>query len=402
MARRSRETSSCWVLVAGGFHADGGMDKLNAALARYLIDQGHAVHLVAFRIDDSFLLRHAAGTYLVAKPAGSFFLGRTRLDRRGRRVAAALKARGLRVRVVANGIGCTWPDINWVHFVNHAWPSRMMHGPRWLRLKSRIEARHTLRLERHVLPRARLLIANSRRTRADLLKYLQVPPDRIVTVYPGLESDWAPATAEERNRARSSLGISDPSPTILFVGALGFDRRKGFDTLWEAWRRLAGREDWRATLLVAGDGRALPHWRRIVSASEYGKRVRFLGFAPIAEVLPAADLLVSPTRYEPYGLNVHEAICRGVPALVSADAGVAERFPPSLRPCLLASPDDPDEIARRLVEWSGRGDDCRRLFAPLSRALRDHTADAMARQIVEAVTESSDGKWRELNDRRAV
>jgi len=38
-------------------------------------------------------------------------------------------------------------------------------------------------------------------------------------------------------------------------------------------------------------------------------------------------VLVSPVRYEAYGLNVQEALCCGVPAIVSACAGVAERYP---------------------------------------------------------------------------
>ena len=37
-----------------------------------------------------------------------------------------------------------------------------------------------------------------------------------------------------------------------------------------------------------------------------------------------------PARYEAYGLAVHEALCRGLPALVSASAGVAERYPADL------------------------------------------------------------------------
>ena len=37
--------------------------------------------------------------------------------------------------------------------------------------------------------------------------------------------------------------------------------------------------------------------------------------------------MVHPARYEAYGLGVHEAICRGLPAIVSAGAGIAELYP---------------------------------------------------------------------------
>lgn len=376
-----------WVLVAGGFHDFGGMDKLNAALARHLIGEGRPVHLVGFRIDDRFR-GSAAGVHIVRKIGGSFFLGRARLDRRGRAIAAEVRRRYPNARVVTNGIGCGWPDINWVHFVNHAWPPRASGGPRWLQLKSRFEAFATLRLEPRILPRTQLLIANSNRTRSDLIQYLQAPAERIVIVYPGLDREWLPATAEERVAALDWLGIDRLEPTIVFVGALGHDPRKGFDILWDAWCRLCARNDWRGTLIVAGGGRALPGWRRTIEESGFADRVRVLGFSTrVSEVLAAADLLVSPTRYEPYGMNVHEAIIRGVPAIVSARAGIAERFPQSLRSTLLVNPDDPDELVALLLDWSHHVDAFRERFEPLGAMLRAHSDDAMAREIVDAASD---------------
>ena len=53
-------------------------------------------------------------------------------------------------------------------------------------------------------------------------------------------------------------------------------------------------------------------------------------------VFAACDLLIHPARYEAYGLAVHEALCRGLPALVSATAGVAERYPEDLGQLLAA------------------------------------------------------------------
>ncbi|MDK2408772.1 glycosyltransferase [Aphanizomenon sp. PH219] len=54
--------------------------------------------------------------------------------------------------------------------------------------------------------------------------------------------------------------------------------------------------------------------------------INFLGFrADVPNLLRAADCLVAPTRYEAYDLGVHEALCCGLPAIVSADAGVDER-----------------------------------------------------------------------------
>ena len=61
------------------------------------------------------------------------------------------------------------------------------------------------------------------------------------------------------------------------------------------------------------------------------RAAKFLWSADVPNLLRAADCLVAPTRYEAYGLGVHEALCCGLPGIVSADAGVAERYSPELQ-----------------------------------------------------------------------
>ncbi|HEY6395781.1 MAG TPA: glycosyltransferase family 4 protein, partial [Candidatus Binataceae bacterium] len=106
------------------------------------------------------------------------------------------------------------------------------------------------------------------------------------------------------------------------------------------------------------------------------------------EVLAASDLLVSPVRYEGYGLNVHEALCRGVPAMVSASAGVAERYPSELGELLLPDPEDAGDLAKRILSW--RTDICgwKLRVVPLANSLRQRTWEDMAHEIV-AIAENS-------------
>ena len=107
----------------------------------------------------------------------------------------------------------------------------------------------------------------------------------------------------------------------IFVGALG-DRRKGFDVLFEAWRMLVLDPAWDVDLFVAGEGAERDAW--IARSKEMGlaSRIHFLGFrTDVSSLLAAADVLVHPARYEAYGLGVHEAICQGVPAIVTSAAG---------------------------------------------------------------------------------
>jgi glycosyltransferase involved in cell wall biosynthesis len=232
---------------------------------------------------------------------------------------------------------------------------------------------------------ARLVIANSERTRRDLIDRLGVPPGRVHTVYYGADPErFRPPAPEERAAARARLGWaeSDGRPAAAFVGALG-DERKGFDTLFAAWRRLARDPGWDARLLVVGAGAMLPAWRARAAEEGLGDSVRFLGFRDdVPAVLAACDLLVSPARYEAYGLNVQEALCCGLPAIVSADAGVAERYPGPLRELLLPDPDDPADLARRIAAWRADPGPLRSAVADLGRALRARPWDRCAAEIV--------------------
>jgi glycosyltransferase involved in cell wall biosynthesis len=373
-----------WLLVSGDFTPLGGMDRANYALASYLAGEGADVHLVTHRAWPDLEGLPGVTVRRVPRPLGSHLLGESLLDRAGRRWARRLGGRG--PRVVVNGGNCRWDDINWVHYVHAAWRPRGGPGGGALRrVKRAVADRRFRRGERDAIRRARLVVANSDRTRRDVIEGLGVAPERVHTVYYGADPErFRPPGLEERAAAREALGWggSDDRPAVAFVGSLG-DARKGFDTLYGAWRRLARDPGWDARLVVVGAGATLPAWRSRAEAEGLGESVRFLGFRDdVPRVLAACDLLVSPTRYEAYGLNVQEALCCGLPAIVTASAGVAERYPESLRPLLLPDPDDDADLAARIAAWRAGAGPLREAVADLGRALRGRGWDRCAAEIV--------------------
>ena len=82
---------------------------------------------------------------------------------------------------------------------------------------------------------------------------------------------------------------------------------------------------------------------------------------------------------------MHEALCRGLPALVSAEAGVAERYPSDLRALLLPNPDDVTDLVDRLRHWRKSSEVFRAAVLPLSNALRKYSWNTMAERIVQIV-----------------
>jgi glycosyltransferase involved in cell wall biosynthesis len=184
-------------------------------------------------------------------------------------------------------------------------------------------------------------------------------------------------------RAKAAIGCDASRAVVLFVGALG-DRRKGFDTLYAAWTALSRSRNWDAHLVVAGSGAELDRWRAKASGEGMRERITFLGYrTDVPALIAAADVMVHPARYEAYGLAVHEAICSGVPAIVSACAGIAERFPTGLAPLLLDDPNSAADLCARLQQWRDAADEFTREARAFGATLRARSWDDMAREIAD-------------------
>jgi len=364
-----------YVLVAGDFVRTGGMDVANFALADYLAREGEDVHLVAFRVSEELAAYPNVTAHTVRRPLGYDVLGAPLLG-----AAALLRQRDKAARFVVNGGNAPLRAINWVHYVHAAYTPKSVGG-KFRRLKDAV-SHHTARMtERVALQRARLVVANSELTRTHLVELIGIPAERVRAIYYGIDpARFHPVDAEGRARARKALQWDD-RPRVVFIGALG-NRRKGFDVLWSAWTRLCRGASWDATLVVVGQGAELDRWRAEAGAAGMKRRVDFLGFrSDVPLILGASDLLVAPTRYEAYGLGVHEALCCGLPAIVSTQSGVAERYPSTLRDLLLPDPDDVSDLVARLTRWRERESTFQEAASAFGATLRARTWDDMAREI---------------------
>jgi glycosyltransferase involved in cell wall biosynthesis len=376
-----------WLVVAGDFTPFGGMDVANYELARHLATRGD-VHLVTHRAWPDLSRLPSVTIHRVRRPFGSHALGSPWLSREGRRVWRALAPS--RVQAIVNGGNCAVGAVTWVHYV-HAAYAPTTAGSAMRRMKAASLHRRDVAAERRVIRAARLVICNSLRTRDDVVDRIGADPSRVHVVYYGSdEARFSTVSTEERAAAKRALGCAPERPLVGFVGALG-DRRKAFDVVFAAWTDLCRRTDWDADLVVAGAGSELAQWRARAGSAGIAARVRLVGFrANMPEVFAALDAVVHPARYEAYGLSVHEAICRGVPAFVSRSAGVAERYPADLDDLLIDDPNDAAALAAQLLQWRGRADEIRGRVAPLSRTLRGRSWDTMAAEIVALVERAGD------------
>jgi glycosyltransferase involved in cell wall biosynthesis len=362
------------------------MDRANYELAWHLTHRvGGLVHLVSHSISPLLAAHPCVTWHRVPKPLNSYTLGAPLLARKGRRVAEKLVQAG--ARVVVNGGNCAWPDVNWVHAVHAAWDNRDTHAPRSFKLRNHWNKCQARRAEYRAVHMARVVLTNSESARQQLIDRLGIRGQRIHVVYLGTDAEiFHPWSERERSEARRRLGWSHNRPMVAFIGALGHDRNKGFDVLFGAWEKLCEDPQWDVDLVAAGHGAELGWWRRRVAARGLWQRVHLVGFSQhVAELLAAVDALVSPVHYDAYGLGVHEALCCGLPALVTRCAGVAERYPHDLTDLLLDSPPNVNDVAQRLYRWRRDRASYNASLMRFSRMLRQHTWEDMAAQIVRII-----------------
>jgi glycogen(starch) synthase len=191
--------------------------------------------------------------------------------------------------------------------------------------------------------RADQLITCSSAMRAEVAHLFDVEPAGITVLHNGIERrDWrVPAAGVAAAKAKHS---PDGAPLIFFFGRLEWE--KGVQDLIAALPRIR-RTHPGTRLVVAGRGN---HASALVEeARRYRVRraVDFVGHLSDRELgatLAAADTVVLPSKYEPFGIVALEAAAAGAPLVASTAGGLGEVVEDG-RTGLSFDPGDVDAIA---------------------------------------------------------
>ncbi len=212
-------------------------------------------------------------------------------------------------------------DVNTAHFVHGAWAKSSAHTARHNRnpygLYHKVLTALHASQERVAYGRARHVVAISEQVRRQLAE-IGIAESKISVIYNGVDTaEFAPGTA-----LRSDYGLPGDTFLALFAGDMTTPR-KNLDTVLEA---LQSAPD--VHLVVVGALRKNPYPAR-VKAMGLAQRVTFLGFRrDLPQIMRTVDAFVYPSRYEPLGLVVLEALSSGLPIVTSRATGASELVGP--------------------------------------------------------------------------
>ncbi len=255
-------------------------------------------------------------------------------------------------------------------------PERLSGLPRFLLHRARRGANARL-----VRATTRHFIAVSAAARDARCRYFGLDPSQVTVVPPGVRGAFFRTPPEaELGRLRHELGAVGRSPVLIGVGRL--EPAKGQRDLLEMADGL--RRRWpRLLLLLAGDGPDRPLLQAWIGALGLQQHVRLLGErTDLPLLLAAADLFVSASRVEGFGLAVLEAMAAGRP-VAAYHTPAYDDFLDSGRTALLVA----EHRAQALLDAADRilrdPDLARRLAAAARCKASELSARTMARRVLD-------------------
>lgn len=188
------------------------------------------------------------------------------------------------------------------------------------------------------------LIAVSNSTRDHLIKYGRIQPQKIITMYNGIDpSNFKPVSGDIRDAKRKELGI--PDNAFLFLTVAVLREAKGIQFMLKAMTNII-RSLPNAHYLIVGAGDYESALKNEVETSHLEHRVTFAGQrTDIPDFLSISDLFVLPTLIDALPTVLIEATAAGKAIVASNVGGVPEIVENEVNG-LLVQPGDPAQLEK--------------------------------------------------------
>jgi len=187
------------------------------------------------------------------------------------------------------------------------------------------------------------IIVTSKSMLNEITNTFKIPNDKISIIPNGIDISEFNIQVNPFEIKRN-IGIGEDKKLVLFVGRI--TSQKGVTYLIQAVPKiLASHPD--ARFVIVGDGWELGTIKNMIYSMGLGEYVKTLGFLPdhtVKSLMKAADVMVVPSIYEPFGIVALEAMASGTP-LVASDVGGLSELVEHGKTGLKIYPANPDSIA---------------------------------------------------------
>lgn len=294
-----------------------GQGRINYEIVQHALREGHEFSLLASEIEPELRSHPSVQEVRIEVDGWPTTLLRNQIF--AWRSFRWLKKHGYKFDVLhANGF-ITWAeaDVNVANFVHSSWLRSSVHTARvrrgfygayqWL-----YTALNAL-LERRAFHQSKMVVPYSGKTHREILE-LGIPDNRIRYIPVGVDSqEFYPRLVD-----RKELNLPEGVPLALFAGDMQVPR-KNLDSVLHAMIEVPEMH-----LAAVGSAKGSPY-PGLVEQLELTSRVHFLGYRQdLPQLMRAADLFVFPSRYEPFGLVVLEAMASGLPVVTASTTGAAD------------------------------------------------------------------------------
>ena len=175
-----------------------------------------------------------------------------------------------------------------------------------------------------------------------------IPPDKIIKIYNGIETDYyKPVGNEEmRYKIRREFAVNDSDILIASLGRLVW--QKGFEYFLHAIPEIL-REIPDARFILVGDGPLRPELERLAVELGEGDKIIFAGYrSDVRDVLAALDIVVIPSVLEGFPMITLEAMAMAKPIVAAKIDGITEQITDGINGILIP-PKDSSAIAQAII-----------------------------------------------------
>lgn len=196
--------------------------------------------------------------------------------------------------------------------------------------------------------RADKFIAVSQSVAEVLREKNNIPDCKIKVIHNGIDLQKHKRVSESKESLRKKYGIAGGKAVIGCIGRLAAE--KGQSDLIEIFNKLTLLYP-DTVLCLAGSGEDEKKLKSLAEKLNIKDKVRFLGFINnTAEFMALLDIFILPSRNEPFGLVILEAMAQGVPVIARKAGGVPEIVEDKKNGFLFSTDEECLELIKVLLE----------------------------------------------------